>query len=156
MKNKQKILFVPFLLMLFQGISLAQNDSINLSLLITQDFRDSNLEYTKVVKYGITSNKTFIQRANPVTFVFSGLMFFYQKMLSQQISADCLYSPSCSEYTRKLFVRYGFIKGLIFSSDRIMRCDRISATTINHISIDSKDGKIHETEDRYKLNSPNL
>lgn len=144
------------LLLFFKGTILAQGDSINFNLLVNQDFSNPRLEHTRIIKYGITENKKLVQKANPISFSLSTLMFFYQKVLSPQISADCLYSPTCSEYSRQLFIRFGLLKGFAFSADRIMRCDRISATTIHQINIDINDGKVHETTDRYILKSPNL
>lgn len=120
-------------------------------LLLTHDFSDSLLMQKRQVTFGIEKSNHSILRYNPVSLVLSGLMYSYQKWISPQISADCLYSPSCSEYSKMLFHEYGFFKGLFASADRLMRCDRISATTINPISVDEKDGKVHEDVNRYRM-----
>jgi uncharacterized protein len=135
---------------LILGVSLYGQTS-DLDLLEKQTFTIAKYERTRVVKFGISEKHNPILKYNPISFIFSSLLFTYQKWLSPQVSVDCLYSPSCSEYTRQLFKRYGLIGGFITSSDRLMRCDRISATTINHISIDDQDGKVHESVDRYVL-----
>ncbi|HEX3008068.1 MAG TPA: membrane protein insertion efficiency factor YidD [Bacteroidales bacterium] len=122
----------------------------DVDLLKSRSFTVPKFESQRVVKFGISGSKSPVVKYNPVSLTFSSLLFTYQKWLSPQVSADCLYSPSCSEYSKQLFKRYGFIGGIITSSDRLMRCDRISATTINPISI-GKDGKVHETTDRYVL-----
>ncbi len=59
---------------------------------------------------------------------FAPPLYIYQKFLSTQISAGCLYHPSCSEFSREAFSRFSIPKALLSSMDRIMRCDRISAT----------------------------
>lgn len=122
----------------------------DVSLIKDRTYEVPKFEKTRTVIFGISEKKNPIIRYNPVTLVFSSLMFTYQKWLSQQISADCLYSPSCSEFTRQLFKRYGFFGGFVTASDRLMRCDRISATTINPVS-QGRDGKVQETTDRYVL-----
>ena len=145
----KRILFVSSVLWLCYSLQ-AQNTN-DLELIKKQNFTNPSYEKVRIVKFGISENHSFIVKNNPVTLSFSALLFCYQKWLSKQISADCLYSPSCSEYSKQLFKRYGVIGGLITTSDRLMRCDRISATTISPISIDQHDGKVHETVDRYKL-----
>lgn len=120
-------------------------------LLLTHDFSDTTIMQQRAVTFGIGKPGNNILRYNPVSIVFSGLMYSYQKWISPQISSDCLYSPTCSEYSKLLFREYGFFKGLFTSADRLMRCDRISATTINPISVDEKDGKVHEDVSRYRL-----
>lgn len=34
----------------------------------------------------------------------------------------CRYYPSCSEYSRQSLIKHGFIKGLYFTINRILRC----------------------------------
>ncbi len=122
-----------------------------LDLLKEQSFYNEHFYHTRDVTFGISSKKNWLLRYNPISLTFSSLMYSYQKWISPQISADCLYYPTCSEYSKSLFQEYGFVKGIITSSDRLMRCDRISATTINPVSIDLTDGKVHENPNRYNL-----
>lgn len=122
----------------------------NLSLLEKQNFKDAHFE-KKIVRFGISGNNNFLIRYNPVSLGFSSLMFMYQKFISPQISADCLFKPTCSEFSRQCFIRYGLIKGLFVTADRLNRCDRISATAIEPIEINEEDNKVHETTDRYCL-----
>jgi putative membrane protein insertion efficiency factor len=120
-------------------------------ILKEHSFHDEHYFYKRNVTFGISSNKNWLLKYNPVSLVFSSLMFTYQKWISKQISADCLYHPTCSGYCKSLFHEHGFVKGMIASSDRLMRCDRISATTINPVSISPHDGKVHENPNRYNL-----
>jgi Uncharacterized conserved protein len=122
-----------------------------MELILNQNFRKSEFEKIRIVKFGISENNHFVVKYNPVFLTFSTLMYTYQKFFSPQISADCLFVPSCSEYSKLLFKRYGFFGGIITSADRLMRCDRISATAIHPVSINESDGKVHESVDRYKL-----
>ncbi|MFW6222375.1 MAG: membrane protein insertion efficiency factor YidD [Bacteroidota bacterium] len=117
----------------------------------TVNFEEPVFSYGREVTFGIQKKNGFLRKYNPVNLMFSSLMFTYQRWISPQISADCLFHPTCSSYSQELFQDYGFFRGLVFSSDRFMRCDRISATTVHPISINPEDGKIHETPVMYQL-----
>ena len=52
---------------------------------------------------------------------------FYQGPLnhcSAVRSGECPMYPSCSEYSRQAFEKYGFFIGVMIASDRLMRCGR--------------------------------
>jgi len=104
------------------------------------------------VQFGIANTRNAFIRYNPVTLTFSTLMFTYQQWISPQISSNCYYEPTCSRYSVLLYKEFGLIKGTLTTADRLMRCDRISATTFNPISISPIDGKIHEGVNRYRFN----
>jgi len=49
---------------------------------------------------------------------------FYQKHISPlKGSGCCIYTPTCSEYTRLAVEKYGVIKGLLKGAWRILRCN---------------------------------
>ncbi|MBR5639836.1 MAG: membrane protein insertion efficiency factor YidD [Muribaculaceae bacterium] len=50
------------------------------------------------------------------------LIRFYQRYLSQY-TPKCLYIPSCSEYCILAIQKYGLIKGLKKTRERLNRCD---------------------------------
>lgn len=61
------------------------------------------------------------------------LINFYQKILSVPVSRflesfgllrnnSCVFYPSCSEYTKEAFKKYGILKGLLLGFFRILRC----------------------------------
>ncbi len=52
----------------------------------------------------------------------NALLNVYQKHISVLISAECLYSLSCSRYSREALNKYGFFPGILLSADRITRC----------------------------------
>jgi putative membrane protein insertion efficiency factor len=130
------------------SVAAQQSDSL---LLADYKVHDAHLEYERKVVFGFDNTKSPLGRYNPVSLVFSSLMFTYQKWLSPQISATCLFEPSCSAYSKQLIKRYGIITGTFATADRLMRCDRISATSIKPTFIDPVDYKHHENVERYKL-----
>lgn len=48
---------------------------------------------------------------------------FYQRHLSRH---TCLYSPTCSEYTKRCINNYGVIAGILLGMWRILRCNPLS------------------------------
>jgi putative component of membrane protein insertase Oxa1/YidC/SpoIIIJ protein YidD len=135
----------------FLGVHIfAQNTTSDFNLILSKE-PEKQLEHKHKVSFGINRRQTFLAKYNPVNLTLSCLMYSYQKWLSPQISSNCYYSPSCSAYGKLLFQEYGMVKGLLSTADRLMRCDRISATTFNPISIDPVDNKIHEDINRYRF-----
>lgn len=57
-----------------------------------------------------------------------GLIYFYQWVLSPMKNVvfgqdcRCRFYPSCSEYGKNAFLRYGFLRGCYLTSGRILRC----------------------------------
>jgi len=81
---------------------------------------------------------------------FGALLYLYQSSISTQISASCLYEKSCSKYSKSLFDHYVFHKALFCSADRILRCDRVSATDISPYKVNA-DGKAIEDYTYYQF-----
>ncbi len=146
-----RFLWIPVLMVCLSMKSNAQ-ELTDLELLKTANFKNS-IYNKKQVKFGISGSRSFIAKYNPISLTFSSLLYTYQKVISPQISADCLFSPSCSEYSRQLFLYYGF-PGVFYTADRLMRCHRISATSFNPVSINETDLRIHEDVSFYSLKKP--
>ncbi len=51
------------------------------------------------------------------------MIVFYQRRLSHH---TCLYSPTCSEYTKRCINNYGVIIGILLGAWRILRCNPFS------------------------------
>jgi putative membrane protein insertion efficiency factor len=152
--NKAKFLIIAtFATLLYSGL-LAQ-DNIDKALLLSPSVKDTAITYERKVNFGLAKDRSLIVQYNPLTLSLSGLMYAYQQWISPQVSSDCLFKPSCSEYSKLLFKEYGLFGGIITTADRLMRCDRISATTIDPISVDENDGKVHEDATRYRIGIKN-
>ncbi|MCF7908189.1 MAG: membrane protein insertion efficiency factor YidD [Candidatus Omnitrophica bacterium] len=50
------------------------------------------------------------------------LISFYRR-ISYLLPHSCLYSPTCSEYARKAFLKYSFLEALRLTFLRILRCN---------------------------------
>lgn len=61
---------------------------------------------------------------NPVKYAMQSAMYFYQQKITYQLPSTCLYSPSCSEFSRQCFETFNPVKALFLSIDRLQRCNR--------------------------------
>ena len=50
----------------------------------------------------------------------------YQKHISPFLGKNCKYYPTCSEYAKQAVMKYGVIKGCLYSIKRIIRCNPFS------------------------------
>ncbi|HKM94919.1 MAG TPA: membrane protein insertion efficiency factor YidD [Prolixibacteraceae bacterium] len=87
---------------------------------------------------------------NPFSLLYGGLLFVYQNTISQHFSADCLYSPSCSEFSKQAVKEFGFIKGGLLSFDRLNRCTRLSALDMHPSVFNPKTHRASDPILKYK------
>ena len=73
-----------------------QNKLNELNLIQDQNFTKHEYDKRKV-SYLFKENKNYLVKYNPVSLVFGGLLFLYQKGISPQISVNCPYEISCSK-----------------------------------------------------------
>jgi putative component of membrane protein insertase Oxa1/YidC/SpoIIIJ protein YidD len=83
-----------------------------------------NLKETKRPKRKFInlSEVSVFQKINPLTYVGAGLLFFYQRVISEQISADCTYQVSCSEATKLAIEKHGLIAGSLIGVHQLSTC----------------------------------
>ncbi|MCF8373892.1 MAG: membrane protein insertion efficiency factor YidD [Bacteroidales bacterium] len=144
MKKMTKLLFLTLLFGLFFLTAFCQQtfSTEEKDMLAGQDF-DNPAFAERNVKYGFGNGNKVLD------YSFGSLMYVYQKFVSRQISASCLYSPSCSGYSKLLFKTYNPGKAFLGTIDRLMRCDRISATDLHISVINPSTHKKHEGVDFY-------
>jgi uncharacterized protein len=90
-------------------------------------------------------------RYNPVSLAFSGMMFVYQRFVSPQLPSQCLYEHSCSEFSKELIGTYGLARGIVFTTDRLSRCNRVAALDVHPLSISETSRRVVENVDIYKI-----
>ncbi len=116
-------LFLSLSILLVSFVCKAQIDSSDL-ILIKQ--KDSTAIKKLYIRPYSNLNKSKWQTYSPINLTFSSLMFFYQNVVSTQVNASCLFTPSCSEYAKACIKKYGLIKGMFLAADRVQKCNRIT------------------------------
>ena len=91
-----------------------------------------------------------LKRINPVNILFGGALFVYQNVLSKQISTGCLYTPSCSEFSKDAIREYGLVKGIILSDDRVHRCNGFTAGDLKNNKRDPMTNRYPDPVSRYE------
>lgn len=109
------------------------------------------VEQSHAIVMDTTPKKTLkpFLRYNPLYWAANGSLTFYQRVISPQLSADCLFELSCSRFSREAIRRFGLIKGVALSADRISRCNRLSATSLDPVRANAS-GKSVDTPDMYQ------
>ena len=49
------------------------------------------------------------------------LIIFHQKIISPQDGAVCHYRPTCSAFGKQALIKHGFFKGILMTTDRLIR-----------------------------------
>lgn len=74
----------------------------------------------------IMQNKSVVQKINPLYYAAKAAMFAYQNIISQQLSKDCPYEVTCSNFCKKAIEEKGLFTGILFGADRLLRCNPFS------------------------------
>lgn len=120
--------------------SFAQIDKESIKEKIINQNQPSNTESKKTRRPFLISGKNFISKYNPVKLFFAGSLYFYQNAVSQQFYSNCPYHVSCSEYSKQSIKRFGMIKGIFMTADRLTRCNGYALNDIDmkHDILNSK------------------
>jgi putative component of membrane protein insertase Oxa1/YidC/SpoIIIJ protein YidD len=138
--------FIAFIL--FLQIK-SQSFSFDKTILAASKTTNSYYEEKKITFFE-NKNKSVISKYNPVSLFFKSSMYAYQSFFSKQLFSQCIYSPSCSEMSKKLIAEFGLFKGIFLSADRITRCSPQAFFDRHQSCVNIHDGKIHESISLYK------
>jgi len=94
-------------------------------------------------------NRSFLSKVNPVTNTLKGAMLLYQNVISPQLSKSCAYHTTCSNFSKQAITKFGIIKGVFLTADRLMRCNRIAVLDVNTLYIDEATGTIIDSLNLY-------
>ena len=129
--------------------SFAQDYQADLVLVNKQNFEKKEFRPRKVT-YLFADAKSPLVKYNPLSLTFGSLMFVYQKVFSAQFSTNCAYEISCSSFSKMCIHRYGMVKGIALSADRLTRCTQFAASDIHHLDIDKKIHKVRDHPEKYQ------
>lgn len=133
----------------FSGI--AQTIDLSADLLLAESVSKQQHMPQDGKRFYIYKNqpKTF-RNSNPVSLIYGGSLYVYQNLISPHFSADCLYEPSCSEFSKLAVKEYGVFKGGLLSFDRLNRCNRIAATDLDPAFLNTKTHRFSDSIKKYK------
>lgn len=77
----------------------------------------------------------------------TGLIRLYQKYISTQDQPACNFSPSCSRFGMGAIQKYGFLRGVLLTADRLLRDNGIALHT--HYTFDEAIGKYIDPVEAY-------
>jgi len=148
MRNLLSSLLFLLLVISFHNVDAQKTTVLDDLRFISKAFKGKK---SHVRPYIYKDEKNLLIKYNPVSLSLGGLLFVYQNTISYQFSADCLYNPSCSQFSKLALRKYGFIKGCFLSADRLTRCNRISATGIHVLKIDEKNHTCNDFVELYSV-----
>jgi uncharacterized protein len=145
-----KIVLLFFVILITNTFTSAVPPRSDFEMLQAKETDENADIHSHDIRFMRSRSKNVIIRYNPVSLVFGGLMYTYQRFISPQLPSECLYVHNCSNFSKDLFYEYGLVKGLFTTSDRLLRCNRLSALDIHPLMIDETSGKVMESIDTYK------
>lgn len=138
------------LLFFFSFTSFAQSIDWSADLLLADSLSKQQVSHSVKRSYIFKNQPKTFKNSNPVSLIFGGTLYVYQNFVSQHFSADCLYDPSCSDFSKQAVKEYGLFKGGLLSVDRLSRCNRIAATDLDPGMINKKSHRFSDSIKRYK------
>ncbi len=117
-----KLILIFFSLLFIALPSSAQSDTLINRKLLAQTFSSYHAVVPVKKKIVSFSGKRIGYKINPFNYLAAGALFVYQRILSEQIQADCNYAISCSEFTKQSISRYGFMQGVLSGIHQFSNC----------------------------------
>ena len=112
-----------------------------------QSTDDVNLIHQKLInsqESDSIKHFSLLRKKNPLLLPFTISLFFYQNIISPQLATECPHIPSCSSFSKQCIAKYGFIKGVALSADRLTRCSPISIMDLPSYSFDYITNRIND------------
>lgn len=135
--------------------SIGQNHLNDLGLIIDKQLITTDTYYKRLGNNQSMmqiKHKSLVAKINPITNIMKATMFLYQNVISAQLSKECPYEITCSNFSKQSIKQFGLIKGIFITADRITRCNRISMLDINVQNIDPLTGSIKDPLSKYCKN----
>lgn len=149
-KSFSPVILILFFILTFSIEGITQSFSLSNDLKFIQKNKLKVEKHTHVRPYIFKNEPKSFKTLNPISLTYGGLLFIYQNSISQHFSADCLYQPSCSDFSKQCVHQYGLIKGGLLTLDRLNRCNRIAGADIRPSEIDPKTQNCNDPISRYK------
>lgn len=149
-----KMMIFSLILLISAACTKGQHIKSDLTLIEEKDFgRPSSARYNRegnddnVIQ---TRDKSFAAEYNPVSLTLKGTMLLYQRVISPQLSRQCPYEITCSNFSKHAIHEFGIVKGVFLSADRILRCNRIGLLDVHPLDFNDITGKIYDPPNKYQ------
>lgn len=86
-----------------------------------------------------------------LTIPFSFLLWTYKSFISEQLSSDCTFHPSCSRFSYRAIHELGLIKGVLLTADRLTRCNADSRFDAPWFLINKENAKVYDAPSFYRF-----
>ncbi len=137
--------------LVFVSVSVfAQKVDLKADLLLTDSVSKQKIHNHEKRIYIFKNQPKTLKNSNPVSLIYGGTLYVYQNFISQHLSANCLYNPSCSDFSKQAVKEYGILKGGLLSFDRLSRCNRIAATDLDPRKLNMKNHRFNDSVKHYK------
>jgi len=110
----------------------------------------SNIPVASERSWIYSNDTTRTRHMNPAGYLLGASLYIYQNTISKHLSADCLFSPSCSEFSKQSIREYGIIRGILASLDRVNRCNRIAEHDLKNFSRDQASNRYSDPVSKYR------
>ena len=150
MRGSLNKILICAVFLLVNAVICAQEDSFlnDIEFINKELLKSSKGSKSRVYIYKDESSA--IKKYNPVNVLYGGSLFIYQNVFSKHFSADCLFNPGCSDFSKQAVKEYGLPVGVLLTIDRLNRCNRIAGQDLKHYSMDPKTHKYPDPVSRYK------
>ena len=68
-----------------------------------------------------------LQETSELKLAATGLIRLYQKFISSQDGPSCNFEPTCSRFGMACIQKYGMVRGLLLTADRLLRCNGLQS-----------------------------
>lgn len=63
------------------------------------------------------------------------LIRLYKRLRPLNKLGRCIYRPSCTEYAMEAFERHGFVRGLVLTRARLLRCNEFAESAFDPVPL---------------------
>ena len=148
--NQKRVISLLAFLFLVISTCFSQKIKLQNDLMLVDSVNKAKVHPSEKRTYIFKNQPKTFKNSNPVSLLYGGSLYVYQNFVSQHLSASCLYDPSCSDFSKQAVKEYGIFKGTLLSLDRLNRCNRIAATSLNPLQINSKSNRFSDPVKCYK------
>jgi uncharacterized protein len=146
--SHKKTLFTLIFSIALLNVAKGQNN-LPQQLIASVDFTQHKYD-KREIRFLTTKSKNVFVRYNPLSLGLGSMMFFYQKIISEQLSTNCPYEINCSNFSKKMMREYGLFKGIALTADRLTRCTPFTVIDLTAVNL-SPQNKIIDPVESYRV-----